>query len=144
MCAGFFAENKSVCNGDSGSGLVFRRIDDNRFYIHGVVSLAPTLRGRCNFQQNSLYTRVASYYIFIDQETTRYYEEECVLPKYPKNGVYNVVEGGIDKQPGDIVSSSSVLTVRCNEGFILEPPVPTVECENVAFMPRCLRMEIIT
>lgn len=136
MCAGFYEKNISVCRGDSGSGLVFRNPEDNRFYIHGVVSLGPTLRGECNFRQNSLYTKVAFYYEFIDRESNQYYEEQCVLPKYPANGKY-VVENEDDKRPGQLVSTASVLVVRCNEGFTLVPAISTVECENVAYMPKC-------
>lgn len=138
MCAGFFKKNISVCRGDSGSGLVFRNPEDNRYYIHGIVSLGPTLKGECNIQQNSLYTKVAYYYPFIDRETNQYYEEQCVLPGYPANGNY-VLKNEADRIPGDIVSTSSVLIISCNKGFTLSPPVPTVECENIAYMPKCLR-----
>lgn len=137
MCAGFFNKNISVCNGDSGSGLVFRNVEDNRFYVHGIVSLGPTFQGQCNIRQNSLYTKVAFYYEFIDRESTTYYEEQCVLPPFPANGKY-VLENEKDKIPGDIVSTSSVLKVQCKSGFTLSPPVETVECENVAYMPKCL------
>lgn len=137
ICAGFYQKNISVCRGDSGSALVFRNNEDNRHYIHGIVSLGPTLKGECNIQQNSLYTKVAFYYKFIDRESNQYYEEQCVLPEYPENGKYTV-DNDTDKIPGDIVSTSTVLRVACKDGFTLKPPVSTVECENVAYMPRCL------
>lgn len=137
MCAGFFRKSISVCRGDSGSGLVFRNTEDNRYYIHGVVSLGPTLKGECNIQQNSLYTKVGFYYEFIDRETNQHYEEQCVLPRYPENGYY-IVGNDECKKPGHLVATSTVLTVHCKEGFTLVPPVPTVECENVAYMPKCL------
>lgn len=136
MCAGFHNKNISVCRGDSGSGLVFRNPEDSRYYIHGIVSLGPSLKGECNIRQNTLYTRVAYYSEFIDRQTNKYYEEQCILPSYPANGKY-VVDNDENKLPGDIVSTSSVLKVQCNKGYTLVPAVSTVECENVAYMPRC-------
>jgi hypothetical protein len=52
----------SVCNGDSGGGLVFKY--SNRFFIAGVVSLSPlgdTAEGGCNSHQYGLYTVVYNY-----------------------------------------------------------------------------------
>jgi secreted trypsin-like serine protease len=52
----------SVCNGDSGGGLVFKY--SNRFFVAGVVSLAPvakTAEGGCDSQQYGLYTVVYKY-----------------------------------------------------------------------------------
>ncbi|KAJ8955196.1 hypothetical protein NQ318_009092 [Aromia moschata] len=68
ICAGFFNMSMAVCKGDSGGGLVFKNPEDNRFYVHGVVSIGPAEKGECNIQQNSLYTKVAFYYEFLERD----------------------------------------------------------------------------
>ncbi|KAJ8955198.1 hypothetical protein NQ318_009094, partial [Aromia moschata] len=91
ICAGFLNRNMAVCQGDSGGGLIFKNPEDNRYYIHGVVSIGPALKGECNIQQNSLYTKVAFYYEFLDREISKnLLIEECTLPAYPKNGKWFV------------------------------------------------------
>jgi secreted trypsin-like serine protease len=62
LCAGYLENGSSVCNGDSGGGLVFKY--SNRFFIAGVVSLSPlgdTAEGGCNSHQYGLYTVVYNY-----------------------------------------------------------------------------------
>ncbi|KAJ3618905.1 hypothetical protein MTP99_005705 [Tenebrio molitor] len=62
LCAGYLNNGSSVCNGDSGGGLVFKY--SNRFFVAGVVSLAPvakTTEGGCDSQQYGLYTVVYKY-----------------------------------------------------------------------------------
>jgi secreted trypsin-like serine protease len=62
LCAGYLNNGSSVCNGDSGGGLVFKYSD--RFFVAGVVSLAPvaeTTEGGCDSQQYGLYTVVYKY-----------------------------------------------------------------------------------
>ncbi|XP_068902110.1 coagulation factor IX-like [Tenebrio molitor] len=62
LCAGYLNHGSSVCNGDSGGGLVFKY--SNRFFVAGVVSLAPvakTAEGGCDSQQYGLYTVVYKY-----------------------------------------------------------------------------------
>ncbi|XP_068900932.1 uncharacterized protein [Tenebrio molitor] len=62
LCAGYLENGSSVCHGDSGGGLVFKY--SNRFFIAGVVSLAPladTAEGGCNSHQYGLYTVVYNY-----------------------------------------------------------------------------------
>jgi hypothetical protein len=52
----------SVCNGDSGGGLVFEY--GSKFYIAGVVSLSPTnytMADGCNSDQYGFYTVVYNY-----------------------------------------------------------------------------------
>lgn len=137
ICAGVFQKNTSVCNGDSGSGLFYKNDLDNRFYVHGVVSLGPTDKGRCNIQHNSLYTKVAHYYDFVEKELNENFEEQCLLPKYPTNGKYSV-ENDTDKIPGDVVTTSSLLIIQCNEGFTLSPDGSRIKCEDIEYMPKCV------
>lgn len=138
ICAGFFNQSTSVCSGDSGSGLAFKNPEDNRYYLHGLVSLGPTTKeGDCNIQQNSLYTKVAFYYEFIDRLLSKYAvaTQDCVLPSHPQNGKWI-----IDKQqrkPGDLVPFNTLLKIKCNLGFKLSSTVTDVECGSAHNMPSC-------
>ncbi|KAG5892108.1 hypothetical protein JTB14_008077 [Gonioctena quinquepunctata] len=137
MCFGFFRKNISVCKGDSGSGLIFRNVEDNRFYLHGIVSLSPKSRdGRCNHEQNALFTKVGSYYEWIDRETTKNYAEDCRLPPHPQNGKW-VLESGAYKKPGGIVSSTSILIFSCDIGYRLSSVSPKFYCEPSFKPPTC-------
>ncbi|XP_018569612.1 uncharacterized protein LOC108909692 isoform X2 [Anoplophora glabripennis] len=136
ICAGFLNKNMSVCRGDSGNGLAVKNPEDNRYYIHGIVSIGPSEKGECNIQQNSLYTKVAFYYEFIDKELSRYSVEDCILPLYPKHGLWITSE--TEKKPGENVPADTVIKLSCNEGFTLSSDVPDVQCKQTAFdMPTC-------
>lgn len=138
ICAGFVNKNTSVCSGDSGSGLAFKNPDDNRYYLHGLVSLGPTTEeGDCDSQQNSLYTKVAFYYEFIDRLLTKYTAEvkDCVLPSHPQNGKWTIDKQ--DRKPGDTVPSNTILKVRCNLGYKLSSTKANIECGAAKNMPTC-------
>lgn len=137
ICAGVYHKNTSLCNGDSGNGFVFKNDYDNRYYIHGIVSLGPSKKGKCDIQQNSLFTKVAHYHKFIEDEMNKNFEELCLLPKYPTHGKYTV-ENDDDKLPGDSVLTSSVLIVKCKKGYTLFPAVSRVKCEDIEYMPKCV------
>ncbi|KAG5892107.1 hypothetical protein JTB14_008076 [Gonioctena quinquepunctata] len=148
ICAGFYKQNKSVCKGDSGSGLVFRNPEDNRFYVHGVVSISPKITNvTCNSQDNALFTKVAHYYEWLDKKCTANYVEDCILPPHPRNGKWKL-DSGEESLPGDIVPSTSVLVYSCREGHklstvnskffcgpSLEPPSCDVTCPTLEFPP---------
>ncbi|XP_074029369.1 uncharacterized protein isoform X1 [Leptinotarsa decemlineata] len=137
ICTGFFRQNMSVCKGDSGSGLIFKNPEDNRFYLHGVVSLSPKAAdGQCNHEQNALFTKVANYYEWIDRESTTNYIEECSLPAHPKNGKW-VMENGAVRKPGEIVPSTAVLIFSCNDGYKLSAVSPKFFCEPSFQPPTC-------
>ncbi|XP_018569615.1 limulus clotting factor C [Anoplophora glabripennis] len=138
ICAGFVNKSMSVCTGDSGGGLAFRYREDNRYYIHGIVSLSHQIEGMCNIQQNSLYTSVAYYYDFVDRLLTKYAPQikDCVLPAYPQNGKWTT---GKDYKPGDSVPSSTLLKFQCDEGFILSSTAK-VECKASYKMPTCEKL----
>jgi secreted trypsin-like serine protease len=73
LCAGYLKNGSSVCNGDSGGGLVFKF--SNRFFIAGVVSLSPlanTAGGGCNSHQYGVYTVVYNYDHFILRNMVRF------------------------------------------------------------------------
>ncbi|CAH2015457.1 unnamed protein product [Acanthoscelides obtectus] len=118
MCAGFSNMSKSICRGDSGSGLVFKNFEDNRYYVHGIASLAPGSKGQCNIQQNSLYTKVAFYFNFIDKELSKSNLEDCMLPPHPEHGQWVLVDGR-NKTPGDLVASNTLLSMHCNRPYRL-------------------------
>ena len=62
---------KSVCHGDSGSGMIFNH--KGKHYLIGIVSislLAQTENGGCDSQKYSLFTHVSQY---IDDFIWEYY-----------------------------------------------------------------------
>ncbi|XP_018569618.1 inactive serine protease PAMR1 isoform X2 [Anoplophora glabripennis] len=137
ICTGLYNQSTSVCEGDSGNGLTFKNPDNNRYYIHGVVSLGPRSEQHCDIQQNSLYTKVVQYYEFVDRILTRYMSEEksCILPPHPQNGEWIISMKG--KSPGDAVPSSTTLNIRCNVGFKLSSTTTNIECASAQMMPTC-------
>ncbi|XP_023310759.1 uncharacterized protein LOC108917697 isoform X2 [Anoplophora glabripennis] len=140
ICTGFVDQNTSVCDGDSGNGLAFQNPEDNRYYIHGLVSLGPKKDYHCDIQQNTLYTRVAYYYQFVDNLLSRYNPEikDCKLPAHPKNGKWTTKKKGM--KPGDVVPSSIILTVRCNVGYTPSSRATSVECGSTYYMPTCQKL----
>ncbi|CAH0559645.1 unnamed protein product [Brassicogethes aeneus] len=70
LCAGFHNNSKSVCEGDSGGGLVFEQ--NQRYYIRGIVSISPRQDGSCDIQQYTLYTNVNKFNSFIDKTIVKY------------------------------------------------------------------------
>ncbi|XP_050505517.1 uncharacterized protein LOC114338870 isoform X3 [Diabrotica virgifera virgifera] len=138
ICAGRQNESIAVCQGDSGSGLVFQNREDNRYYIHGIVSIAPNLyTASCNNRTNALYTSVIFYYAFIKIEMNKNHMEDCKLPEYPKNGKW-YLESDAQKKPGDIVTSNAILQFSCNRKYILSTVSPYHDCESSYNPPVCL------
>ncbi|XP_018574094.1 uncharacterized protein LOC108913102 [Anoplophora glabripennis] len=137
LCAGLFNKSTSVCDGDSGNGLAFLNAEDNRYYIHGIVSLGPLRDGHCDIQQNSLYTKVAFHYEFVDRLLNAYAPtvKDCVLPAHPKNGKWTTEKQ--DMKPGDAVPSSTVLKLECNKGFLLSSVSTNINCGSAHDMPVC-------
>ncbi|KAJ8952893.1 hypothetical protein NQ318_006509 [Aromia moschata] len=76
ICAGHYNKSIAVCRGDSGGGLVFRNNDDNRYYIHGIVSVGYTKKVNsvsvCNIQVSTLFTKVAEHYPWLDKIVSKY------------------------------------------------------------------------
>ncbi|XP_018569606.1 uncharacterized protein LOC108909686 [Anoplophora glabripennis] len=136
ICAGFVNKSTSVCSGDSGGGLAFKYREDNRYYIHGIVSVSHQVGYMCNIQQNALYTSVASYYEFVDRLLTKYAPKvrDCILPAFPQNGKWTTEQG--KWKPGDAVPSSTVLTVECDKGFVLSSK-RSVDCSTAHNLPTC-------
>ncbi|CAG9834798.1 unnamed protein product [Diabrotica balteata] len=140
ICAGHQNKSIAVCKGDGGSGLVLKNREDNRYYIQGIVSIAPNLNtSECNYQTNALYTNLSFYNSFINREITKSYLEDCLLPAYPKNGKW-FLEGGVEKKPGDTVLSSTLLQFSCNTGYILSTTVPYYRCDSSDEQPTCLKL----
>ncbi|GLV43966.1 modular serine protease [Carabus blaptoides fortunei] len=60
FCAGF-TNGSSVCHGDSGGGLVFKKPDTKKYYLRGLVSVGPLTEGKCDSRQYGAYTKVSDY-----------------------------------------------------------------------------------
>lgn len=135
ICAGSPERNISVCKGDSGSGLAFKNIEDNRYYVHGIVSLAPTSNTglSCNILTSALYTKVAFYYEFIDAELNRH--SRCRLPNHPKNGKW-ILEKYSKKELA--IMYCHLLKIVCDEGYELTALDSVMDCETfVLVKPTC-------
>ncbi|XP_044259079.1 uncharacterized protein LOC123007726 [Tribolium madens] len=66
LCAGYRNNGTSVCRGDSGGGLVVKSSTTGRYYLAGILSVAPTgPSGGCNSQQYALYTRISFHNDFL-------------------------------------------------------------------------------
>lgn len=61
MCAGYLNKGIGACEGDSGGGLVFFDNYFKRYYIRGIVSVAPRSKDSCDENQYSLFTKVSQY-----------------------------------------------------------------------------------
>ncbi|KAK5638497.1 hypothetical protein RI129_012792 [Pyrocoelia pectoralis] len=60
-CAGY-KNGSSVCNGDSGGGMVFLRKDMMRWYLRGLVSISIALRSHfCDYSNYVVFTDTAKY-----------------------------------------------------------------------------------
>ncbi|KFB44763.1 AGAP001365-PA-like protein [Anopheles sinensis] len=67
FCAGH-ADGNSVCNGDSGGGLVFA--EDSRYYLRGIVSISAQRRNLlvCDANQYSVFTDASKFLEWIRQQ----------------------------------------------------------------------------
>lgn len=63
FCAGFLNANLSVCEGDSGGGLVFPEQERNRtvYYLRGIVSAGPKKENSCDSNQLTTFTNLLYY-----------------------------------------------------------------------------------
>lgn len=64
-CAGFNNDSGGVCEGDSGSGHVFKNKETGRYFIYGIVSNSPFYDHPCNPNAHTLFTNVMSHIRFI-------------------------------------------------------------------------------
>lgn len=66
FCAGF-NNGSSVCNGDSGGGMVFKY--NNKWYIRGIVSIGLALQNHftCDPNHYAVFTDVAKFIDWIKQ-----------------------------------------------------------------------------
>ncbi|XP_025407941.1 serine proteinase stubble-like isoform X2 [Sipha flava] len=66
FCAGF-RNGTSVCNGDSGGGMVFKK--NSRWYLRGIVSITVAKEGQrvCDTKHYVVFTDVAKYHDFISK-----------------------------------------------------------------------------
>ncbi|KAJ8955193.1 hypothetical protein NQ318_009089, partial [Aromia moschata] len=120
LCAGLYNQNRSTCLGDGGAGLTYKNSKDGKYYIHGIVSLGHAIRGKCNIQQNTLYTNVSYHKDFVYNEMNNYVVVDCALPPYPDNGTWTVEN-------------------NCNDGFKLNSDEARIRCDSL-FMPKCEKL----
>lgn len=74
FCAGLLNSAVSVCQGDSGGGLVFPQQERNRtvFYIRGVVSTGANKDNSCDSDKYTTFTNILHYEKLISTYATRY------------------------------------------------------------------------
>lgn len=69
FCAGYANLNIGMCQGDSGGGLVFSRVNSYTgktvFYLRGIVSNGPNKDGSCDSDLYTVFTNTAHYSDFI-------------------------------------------------------------------------------
>ncbi|KAJ8955115.1 hypothetical protein NQ318_009008 [Aromia moschata] len=111
---------------------------NDKYYIHGIVSIGVSKRGLCDLDQNALYTNVTFYKDFVYNEMNKYLVTDCILPHHPDNGKW-VIENG-ENNPGDTVSSDTLLIVRCYDGFKPSSDRTKVQCGLSSFMPTCEKL----
>lgn len=136
MCVGDPRTNINICKEGSGSGLFFKNVEDGRYYVNGVVSVAPFSSGSsCITLSSTLFTKVSFYYNFIDIELSKMYR--CKLPPFPKNGKW-IADSDYSNIPGNIVSPHEVLTFKCDPGYKLATSRSSLDCEEaISHMPSC-------
>jgi modular serine protease len=77
FCAGW-ANGTSVCNGDSGGGLVFpSKSDANKWIIQGIVSLSPRRQStfQCDPKKYTIFTKVSLYRNWIRSVLDKIHED---------------------------------------------------------------------
>lgn len=74
FCAGHLRSGVSVCQGDSGGGLVFPQDVRGRkkFYLRGIVSTGPNKVGSCDSNLYTTFTNILYYEKLIATYETRY------------------------------------------------------------------------
>lgn len=87
FCAGW-ANGTSVCNGDSGAGLIFPMVKrPDRWCLQGIVSLSPRRPSTafCDPHQYSIFTKVGIYVKWIRQVLDRIHEHHTPHKSYDYN-----------------------------------------------------------
>ncbi|RZC37543.1 Trypsin domain containing protein, partial [Asbolus verrucosus] len=122
ICSGFLNKSRAVCSGDSGGGLVFKNMNDGRYYIAGIVSLSPQApTGGCDSQQYALYTKVAAY--INDFVLEKVQLNGCILPEHPILGEWSVYDSiNTNLLPGMWVPAKTVLQIKCDTLYKLSGP----------------------
>lgn len=79
FCAGW-ANGSSVCNGDSGAGLIVPR-PDGRYYLKGIVSISPRMKAtdHCDPDQYTIFTKVGIYVKWIENYLNNINERDNLL-----------------------------------------------------------------
>lgn len=129
-CVGFLNMSVGVCQGDSGGGLLFPRIEGDKtvFYLRGLVSAGPNQKSSCDSNTYAFFTNTAHYNELIehwDLATKPEYVDnveapnDCQVNNIPANG-YAVdisnVKGDRQLTVGDHVKNGGVMRYRCANG----------------------------
>lgn len=75
FCAGSITGGDAVCQGDSGSGLAFPKVnkdDEEVFYLRGIVSNARQVEGNCDLSFYTMFTNVHHYMRFVRSADKRF------------------------------------------------------------------------
>lgn len=74
FCAGHLNSNVSVCQGDSGGGLVFSQLEKGRqvFYLRGIVSTGANKQDSCDSDKYSTFTNILYFEQLIATYAARY------------------------------------------------------------------------
>lgn len=133
----FIFPDLGLCNGDAGSGLLYKYNKDQRYYIIGIVSFTPQSDSTCDARENTLFTKISFAYDFVMSEIESSSLDDCRLPPYPENGKW-VVPYNEKVKEGDIVTTNDFLRVDCNDGYSLFPEDEFVRCKVSFRLPQCL------
>lgn len=68
ICALFNIENTTVCTGFDGAGWAFQNPRDSRYYIYGILEIAPFNLGTQCAQTSAWGSRISYYYDFIERK----------------------------------------------------------------------------
>ncbi|XP_068625766.1 uncharacterized protein [Battus philenor] len=115
ICAGY-TNGTAACRGDSGSGLAFPETDRgvSRYYLRGVLSVAPSNSTNCNLNSPAGYTEIIRHQDFIEEnlvESKQSSDESFV------NGVVSNINkkcpDGSDETCKETNTNTSQETGRC-------------------------------
>lgn len=93
FCAGYLT-GSSVCQGDSGAGLIFPRIVNGkkRFYLKGIVSTGANNNGSCDSNKYTTFTNIANYNEFIKSYEIPHRPENSAAADIINNGLFSEIQ----------------------------------------------------
>ncbi|GBP18462.1 Modular serine protease [Eumeta japonica] len=130
-CSAKLCSSTVLCTEDSGGGLVFATEEGpfQRYYLRGVASAAPN-------NDKELSPLVDGFSTLKDCQLSTITQQQCVLPKYPENGSYFVIDDKPAK-PGDVFDNVSLIEYTRDEYFVLE--IVYLDCVRGAWSRQVLK-----